>query len=147
MNTTRLTLAVEFDSKRTDAESIATALDRLTETALSTPGIVDDCGPIEVGAFEPSPDPSVAGEFWVMLYHHRHGDDFSLYRSQAAAAQAVVDIIREWVGDIEGHDSHPRIVQLLELPDVHLTERYRELLRLWEDATDESFEIDRRSVE
>ena len=40
----RLYLDVEFDEKRTDAESLAAALDRLLKTALSTPGIMDEYG-------------------------------------------------------------------------------------------------------
>ena len=40
----KLYLDVEFDEKRTDAEGIAAALDRLLETALSTPGIMDEYG-------------------------------------------------------------------------------------------------------
>ena len=40
----RLYLDVEFDEKRTDADSIAAALDRLLKTALSTPGIMDEYG-------------------------------------------------------------------------------------------------------
>lgn len=48
---TTLTLTVEYDPKRTDAESVATALDRLLETVMSTPGILDEYGPIQVGEF------------------------------------------------------------------------------------------------
>jgi hypothetical protein len=40
----RLRLEVRYNPKRTDPESLATALDRLLETALSTPGIMDDYG-------------------------------------------------------------------------------------------------------
>ncbi len=40
----KLRLEVRYNPKRTDPESLATALDRLLETALSTPGIMDDYG-------------------------------------------------------------------------------------------------------
>jgi hypothetical protein len=35
----------------TDDESVARALDRLMESALSTPGILDEYGDVEVGEF------------------------------------------------------------------------------------------------
>lgn len=39
-----LCLVVEYDEQITDPESLATAVDRLLETALSTPDIFDDYG-------------------------------------------------------------------------------------------------------
>lgn len=44
-----LKLPVTFDDQRTDLDSVASALDTLMETALSTPGILDEYGVIEVG--------------------------------------------------------------------------------------------------
>jgi hypothetical protein len=49
--TARLYFAVEYDDSKTDAESVATALDALMETALSTPGVLDEYGPVDVGEF------------------------------------------------------------------------------------------------
>lgn len=46
-----LYVEVQFDPAVTDAESLATALDRLTETALSTPDILADYGKPVVGEF------------------------------------------------------------------------------------------------
>ena len=46
-----LTLDVTYDPQVTDAESIAAAADRLLETALSTPGILDDYGNPTFDAF------------------------------------------------------------------------------------------------
>jgi hypothetical protein len=47
------TLKVEvlYDPEVTDAESLASALDTLMETALSTPGILDEYGVVDVGDF------------------------------------------------------------------------------------------------
>jgi hypothetical protein len=42
--TTKLWLEVEYSPKRTDPESLATAVDRLLETILSTPGIMEEYG-------------------------------------------------------------------------------------------------------
>jgi hypothetical protein len=48
---TTLTLDIQYDPKVTDPESLATAMDRLTATALSTPGILDEYGTPDVGEF------------------------------------------------------------------------------------------------
>ena len=44
MKTTTLTVDIEYDPHKTDPEGLACAMDRLLETALSTPGILDDYG-------------------------------------------------------------------------------------------------------
>jgi hypothetical protein len=46
-------VTVWFDDDFTDADSLSDALDTLLETSMSTPGILDDYGPVEVGAFVP----------------------------------------------------------------------------------------------
>lgn len=51
MQTCELTLRVTFDPEHTDAESVAVAMDRLLETVMSTPGILDEYGPVKVGEF------------------------------------------------------------------------------------------------
>jgi len=55
------TLKVEvlYDPATTDAESAASALDTLVETALSTPGILDEYGVIDVGDFYVATDKPV----------------------------------------------------------------------------------------
>jgi len=47
-----LTLDVTFDPQVTDAESVANAADRLWETALSTPSILEEYGSPTFGAFQ-----------------------------------------------------------------------------------------------
>lgn len=47
----RLYVEIEFDDEITDAESMATALDQLMKTALSTPGILEEYGDPEIGEF------------------------------------------------------------------------------------------------
>lgn len=49
--TTNLVVHVLYDSDKTDPESLASALDTLLETALSTPGILDEYGTVTVGDF------------------------------------------------------------------------------------------------
>lgn len=46
-----LALEVSYDDQLTDPEALTAALDRLMDTALSTPGILEEYGEVEVGAF------------------------------------------------------------------------------------------------
>jgi hypothetical protein len=142
MATVTLQLRVSFDPHRTDGEAVAAALDRLLTTARSTPGILEDIGPVDIGELTvASPD------IWVMLDHNRHGIDFSLHDSLDAARATVVDLMREWIDETKDAKAHEQIVALLCSPDVHVTDRYQRLLQLWTEATDESFEIESRRVE
>ena len=51
----KFVVEVEYDAKKTDPDSLAEALDRLMETALSTPDILEDYGNPRVGEFFPVP--------------------------------------------------------------------------------------------
>lgn len=60
---TTLTLDVDYDPTMTDPERLSSAMDTLLETALSTPGILDECGEVQVGTFlvaEREPEPAAA---------------------------------------------------------------------------------------
>jgi len=46
-----LTIDIEYDPEITDAESVASALDMLLETAMSTPGIFEEYGNPKVEEF------------------------------------------------------------------------------------------------
>ena len=48
---TTLTLEIEYDPTKTDPEGLASAFDRLLETALSTPGIMEEYGDPKAGEF------------------------------------------------------------------------------------------------
>ena len=48
---TTLTVEIEYDPAMTDPEGLASAMDRLLETALSTPGIMEDYGVPTIGEF------------------------------------------------------------------------------------------------
>ncbi|MEI7902482.1 MAG: hypothetical protein WCK89_19710 [bacterium] len=50
---TLLTVPIDYDPDVTDPESLASAMDRLLETALSTPGILDEYGHPRIGEFLP----------------------------------------------------------------------------------------------
>ena len=55
--TGRLILEVEYDDNVTDDESLCSAFDTLLETAMSTPGILDEYGNPKVGGFTCPPLP------------------------------------------------------------------------------------------
>jgi hypothetical protein len=63
---TTLTVEIRYDPKVTDPESLASAMDRLMETALSTPGLLDEYG-----------DP-VIGEFYVLAEDDKQRTQFSV---------------------------------------------------------------------
>ena len=48
---TKLSIEVEFDGDKTDPESLASAADTLSQTALSTPGVLDEYGNPQLGEF------------------------------------------------------------------------------------------------
>lgn len=51
MATATLTITVEYDESITDSESVASALDHVLETALSTPGVLEEYGSPTVSEF------------------------------------------------------------------------------------------------
>jgi hypothetical protein len=59
------TVDIEFDERQTDVEAIASALDRLMATALSTPGIMDEYGDPRIGEFFVAPEPGSRPERWA----------------------------------------------------------------------------------
>jgi hypothetical protein len=51
MKTCKISIVIEYDETVTDPESIASAADILLDTALSTPGILEDYGNPQFGRF------------------------------------------------------------------------------------------------
>jgi hypothetical protein len=51
MAKTTLTVDIVYDPKSTDPESLASAMDRLLETVLSTPGIMEEYASPRIGEF------------------------------------------------------------------------------------------------
>ena len=73
MSTCRLYLDVQYDPEITDPDSLAVAFDRLLETALSTPEILDDYGNPSAREFFPmvpdEPDKlRLLGELYDYMY-------------------------------------------------------------------------------
>ncbi len=71
MKTTTLTVDIEYDPRKTDPEGLACAMDRLLETAVSTPGILDDYGNPTIREFfvakETTPPKVVLGIYGGLL--------------------------------------------------------------------------------
>jgi hypothetical protein len=57
LKTVTMKLEVTYDPEITDPDSLASALDTLMETALSTPGILDEYGAPRIDEFFPIQDP------------------------------------------------------------------------------------------
>ena len=55
MAKTILTIEVEYDEKATDPDSLASAVNILFQTALSTPGVLEDLGELNFGDFAARP--------------------------------------------------------------------------------------------
>ena len=62
MKKTTLTVEIEYAPALTDPEGLASAMDRLLETALSTPGILEDYGTPTIGEFFVAVEPPMPPE-------------------------------------------------------------------------------------
>ena len=105
---TTLTVEIEYDPQKTDPEGLACAMDRLLETALSTPDILDEYGNPRVGEFfvaketAPAPAPKI-------VLNMSGGLVQEVFASDLAITIALVD----W--DTEGCD--PSDNGIVEIPD------------------------------
>jgi hypothetical protein len=84
MAKTTLTVDIEYDPELTDPEGLASAMDRLLETALSTPGIMEEYGDPRIGEF------LVAEPAGSDLQHYTLRIDGPLLRKQR---QALLDVV------------------------------------------------------
>ena len=60
---TQLILTVDYDPAMTDPEGLAPAMDRLLETALSTPEILDEYGDPQFGEFFVAPPAALPSRY------------------------------------------------------------------------------------
>jgi len=51
MKTAIVSFEVEYDEDQTDSDAVTCALEVVMETGLSTPGILEEYGPVKVGSF------------------------------------------------------------------------------------------------
>lgn len=117
--TSTFIIAVEYDPKRTDAESVAAALDTLLETALSTPGITDDYGGISVGEFYPytqNPEHVPKPDLWFEINDEARPDaaplKMALKEKCYGASVAALGDDGEPIGEV-CLDYHDNVLQAL----------------------------------
>ena len=80
---TILTVEVEYDQAATDPEGLARAMDRLLETVLSTPGIMDEYQNPKMGEFLVWPGPY--GHAWGIFFDNIRTLGETVYDTFAAA--------------------------------------------------------------
>jgi hypothetical protein len=98
MAKTTLTIDITYDPEVTHPEGLASAMDRLLETALSIPQVMDEYGPPKFGEFfvagarkdRPEPEDELdARRRWVL--YDLGGDQLLTTRAYASYAEAVED--------------------------------------------------------
>ena len=103
---TTLNVEIEYDPEMTDAEGLACAMDRLLETALSTPDILSDYGNPKVGEFFVAKETAAP----MIVLNISGGVLQDVFGSDPAIAVTLVD----W--DCDG--CSPSDNNIVELPDV-----------------------------
>jgi hypothetical protein len=89
---TTLTLDIDYDPDITDPEALACAMDRLMETALSTPGIMEDYGNPRIGEFfvaDANPDSALTRP--LVVAEVSGGVLQTIYASDPAIGAVLVD--------------------------------------------------------
>ena len=104
---TALTVEVEYDSAITDPEGLACAMDRLLETALSTPDIFGDYGNPKVGEFFVATETAPAASKIVLNISG------GVLQDVFSSDPAINIVACDW--DTEGSD--PSDDGIVELPD------------------------------
>ena len=105
---TTLTVDIEYDPAITDPEGLASAMDRLMETVLSTPGIMDEYHNPKVGEFFVAAETTAPSKPKVVL-NISGGVLQDVFSSDPTVAVAIVD----W--DTEGSDPlEDGIVEILD---------------------------------
>jgi len=105
---TTLTVEIEYDPQKTDPESLACAMDRLLETALSIPEVMDDYGNPTIGEFFVAKEMAATPAPKIVL-NMLGGLVQEVFASDPAITVALVD----W--DTEGCD--PSDNGIVEVPD------------------------------
>jgi len=115
MKTTTLTVDVDYDPETTDPESLASALDNLLKTALSTPGILDDYGDPVVGEFL-APRPHEA--YVVATQHNGISCSLDRFVSDATIERQRLAAYYEAAEDFDWERDSIVIVDLSEPTDL-----------------------------
>jgi hypothetical protein len=86
---TILTIEVQYDPTFTDPEGLASAMDRLLETVLSTPGIMEEYGNPVMGEFLAPPEKPPAGSSSLIVLNMYGGVVRDVFASFPAEAVVV----------------------------------------------------------
>jgi hypothetical protein len=97
MKTTTLTVDVQYDPDVTDPESIASALDRLMDTALSTPDILSEYGNPQIGQFFVVAEPDSQLDRWAVYDPDQQTmlttQTFASYTEAIDAVPSIADVL------------------------------------------------------
>jgi len=102
---TTLTVEIDYDPAMTDGEGLACAMDRLLETALSTPGILEDYGNPKVSEFFVAKE--TAAQMIVLSISG------GVLQDVFSSDPAISVVLADW--DTEGSD--PSEEGIVEIPD------------------------------
>jgi len=105
MRTCYLQLPVEYSVRNTDPESVATAMDQLLKTALSTPGIMSDYGPVQIGEFTVLPDESAVRHELIALLRAARAYVDTEDACASNEHQEAVKLQEEIDGVLQAHDT------------------------------------------
>lgn len=105
---TTLTVEIEYDPQQTDPEGLACAMDRLLETALSIPEVMDEYGNPTIGEFFVAKQKAATGAPKIVLTM-----DGGLVQEVFASDPAITVALVDW--DTEGCD--PSDGGIVEIPD------------------------------
>jgi hypothetical protein len=82
---------------------------------------------------------------WILLYSHAHGTDITVYRTEKKAGAGAIESMDRWFEDLED--------RFFLSPGIRGTIRramnqgdYRKAMDLWNGHTDETFEIEEKTV-
>jgi hypothetical protein len=105
---TTLTVEIEYDPQQTDPEGLACAMDRLLETALSIPEVMDEYGNPKIGEFFIAKETAATPAPKIVLTM-----DGGLVQEVFASDPAITVALVDW--DTEGCD--PSDNGIVEIPD------------------------------
>jgi hypothetical protein len=129
MANTTLTVDIQYDPERTDPEGLASAMDRLLETALSIPGVMEEYGNAKMGEFfvaqaagsPPKPGPTIVVEISGGVLQEAYASD-----------QAVQLLLVDWdtdgctpdddagIVEITGENGRSRLACAAEFPTISI---------------------------
>ena len=130
MAKTSLIVDIEYSPELTDPEGLASAMDRLMETALSTPGIMDEYGNPRVNEFFVAADRRRPKPGMTVVVEISGGVLQEAYSSDPAVQLVLVDFDAEGcapddesgIVEITGEGGHTELAHVAEYPTVPIAQ-------------------------